>query len=130
MYKTPFKSIGNALAFYNFKNPARHKCVNLLEIEGLSTQYTRDFSGTSSRDLFAAVTWAIKKTLLLHTREQQAAFVLREFGDSDSRLHVHDISKKLGRSKTTIYRWIANISDDLENELQRRELIPKPDKYY
>jgi len=109
-----FKHIHDALAFYNNKNPARAKSVNLIEPEsrGSSNDYLGEYH---PNDVWASMCGAINYV----PEAYRAAYV----GNRDYQKHPSDIALSYGVSIRTIYRWLECINDELERELIKRELL-------
>lgn len=123
---TPFQTLGQTLAFYNFKNPARQRFINLLEVEHSGTPVPEeDFSGRSKRDLWASIAVAIGRVLNSYPFDAKMAWCYRNLGDKSRQLSVEDIAKELGLRRGIVFRHLRAIDDALRAELQRRELLPK-----
>lgn len=122
--KCPFKSVGHALSYYNLQNPARARYVNFFEIERFQKAPAEDFSGESPRDIWAAIVLAIGRTVNGLDSDRYWAFIWRNVGDRAQQLSVEEIAGRLGRSPRTIRRYLRETTDDLEDELIRRELVP------
>lgn len=117
-----FKHIHDALAFYNNKNPARAKSVNLIEPEsrGSSNDYLGEHHPS---DIWASVCGAINYVLSRNTGPRSEAYRAAYVGNRDYQKHPVDIAFSYGVSVRTIYRWLECINDELETELVKRELL-------
>lgn len=122
---TPFNSLGQVLVFYNFKNPARQRFLNLLEVEHSGSPAPElDFSGRSKRDLWASIAIAIGRTLNGYPFEAKLAWAYRNLGDKSHQLSVEDIARELGIKQRVVSRHLRAVDDALVAELKRRELLP------
>ena len=123
-----FKSPYLAILYYNTKNPARVKSINLLEPEGGSKHSYDPLDPRHPHRRWAAIAIAISATLKSFPKEQAWAYALRNIGDRQSQLSIEEISHSLGKSPKTIYRWLKQIEDELDEELVRRGIV-EPDNY-
>lgn len=121
----PFKSVGQALAFFNEKNPTRARPYNYAEPESGKRPYSEDFSGESPADIWASVCHALKQTLEGHTPNEIYIFTARNIGDRARHLSIEEIAEKVRFSPYKVRKILRQFLDELETELQRRELMPR-----
>lgn len=123
-----FQTVSQAIVFYIRHNPARQKFFNPFEPEKCGkTAQNEDFSGISSKDLWAKVLHAIIHTLKFHGANSRAVFsrFYRDI-DADDFESMDSICKDIGISSSTGYKYLNEIHEDLERELIRRGLMPAP----
>lgn len=115
-----FKSVGQALAFFSYQNPARSRSINLLEIEHyLSSSNTGEFEND---DVWASVCLGIKKVLIDSDIRTQKIFLYYYYQPS-ARVSPTDIAKHLNISDRRFYQLKRRFLDELEIELAHRGLI-------
>lgn len=121
-----FTHLHQAVNFYNNKNPARAKYVNLLEPEsrGASNDYLGEYH---PNDVWCSVCGAINYVLTRNQGPRAGAYQAAYIGNRDYQKHPADIAGAYGVSIRTIYRWLERINDELESELIKRELL-EPEK--
>ena len=123
----PFASIGQALSFYNNNNPARARYRNFYEPEHGQKPAFEDFSGRSPSDIWASITLGITEVMAGLDHDRKWAFLWRNIGDRTRQLSVEEIASRLGRSKSTVYRYLKELDNDLKDEFTRRNLIERAD---
>lgn len=118
-----FTSLGQALAFYNYKNPARQRYYDPLEPDRIfgSASHSPDYD---PEGIFASVTLAIRATLLHYDHEARNIWNLRNKGDKSEHLDQWSIARRLCISQAKVSRILKRINEDLTRELIRRELLP------
>ena len=123
--KPPFQSVYKAISFYLHNNPARQKFFNVCEPERAAhSNVADDFSGESPRDLWVAVLQSIRRTLTFHTSTERAVFA-RFYCDisNASFKSMDEICKDLCISRSSGYRALNDVLENLERELTRRRLL-------
>jgi len=123
VYTYPFQRVGQAIAYYNTRNPARAKNINLLEPD---TQYHPigiDLDD-SPRDIWAAVCLAIHATLKQTDPISRDAFKRNALGAGETHLHPSELANILGVTPQIIYRKLRQVRNELEAELINRRLMP------
>ncbi len=128
VYKLPFSTAGQALGFYNDCNPARARPYNFTEPEAGQKPYYQDFSGLSKTDIWVSVAHAIRATLQDRSGDEIYIFSCRNFGDRTTQSSVEQLAEDLGYEPRKIKKVLRKLYDALQEELQRRELIPKEDE--
>jgi hypothetical protein len=123
VYKAPFSSVGKAIGYYNTKNPARAKSINLLEPGSGQKPQNEDFSGMSEGDIFNSLLWAIIRVQKNLCYESKCAFIWHNLGDPHYLLGAEDIAKKLNIRASVVYKHLREAKEQLRRELIRRELI-------
>lgn len=116
-----FTDLYQALNYFRYKNPARAKYVNILELETGANSYGDDFTGDHPNDIWASVAIAIKNILKQYNPEYQKAFILCDL--NSERINPEEAAQDLGYSVRMINIMRAKIKDDLIRELKRRELL-------
>lgn len=124
--KVKFRTVGQAVNWYNSCNPARQHYTNFFEPESHGGGVVvEDFSGDSPKDIHASIGRAIKRALKCQRPRAIEAWALRNSGDRDRQLHPADIAKRLGCGVRLVFSYLAEIDSDLEHELIRRQLLPE-----
>ena len=119
----PFSTVTQALNRYNL-NPARAKYVNFFEPEQRGKPYYQDFDKSHPDRVWSRIVRGIFNVLRGYRPEQRAVWWICSIGDRTKQLHPNDVRDRLKISKRTIYRWLEQINDDIEQEFIRRKLIP------
>ena len=122
-----FYSLGELMSWYNTHNPARQRFFNLFEPESGSNSYASDFSGDSESDIWASITWAIKRALRGRSYLEARSWALRNLNETAFQYSIEEIACDLQKTPKKISRWIRQIDRDLERECIRRELLPAED---
>jgi hypothetical protein len=125
-----FQSVHQALEWFNNNNPARCKSLNLIECEIKSKPTADVFTGSHPADVWASICAALHKILRDHGYRAQVIFNLLYRGDRTERLAKEDIAQRFSVSKRQVNRLIREITDELEKELVRRELVPPLHRYF
>lgn len=119
-----FESLPQALFWYITHNPARQKAINLLETERGTRPPAEQFSGLHDVDTWAAIVCALRDVLDRYDGREALAFRAHEIGlPPGNRIHADEIAEKLAVRPATVYRWIRDIRQALEHELQLREVL-------
>lgn len=119
-----FKSIFQAIAYYQNNNPARERRVNLLELDRKGNSYGMQFDGEHPADVWSSVVHSFQSVFSCYTHDQRSAYLWLRFCPEElDRPTRKEIGKKLSRNPNTIGRWIRQIDDDLSDELKRRNLL-------
>jgi hypothetical protein len=125
-----FMSVGQAISYFNNKNPARARSVNLLEPEFGNKQSAEHFSGNHPDDIYASVCHAIQRVLDMYgDRQVTRIFKLHWIGSREGCLAKEEIAKVEHMSVNRVRRILRDISSELEMELARRELMPNPEDF-
>lgn len=117
-----FNSIGQALAYYRYCNPARAVYKNPLETESRKTRIAREFSGDHPSDVWASICLALQTVKESYTSSVQRILFDQMFG-AESTKHITDVAKDLFISERIARKWHNKMFDEIERELTRRELI-------
>lgn len=128
VYKPPFLSTGHALGFYNDCNPARCRPYNWTEPDSGQKPFNPDFSGLSKSDIWVSIAWAIKHTLEDRPFDEVYIFSCRNFGDRITQSSPEQLASDLGWETRKVKKVLRKLYNALEDELKRRELIPKDDQ--
>lgn len=119
----PFKSFGQALAFFNGCNPARYRSINLLEPDRFKRYQAPDFTGENSKDVWSSVAHAIAWTIEGVTADERQGWTLRNLGPREKQMAVEEIAELQQLHPRKVYRYLKRMNNDLEAELIRRELL-------
>ncbi len=119
----PFKSFGQALAFFNCCNPARYRSINLLEPDRFKRYQAPDFDGENSKDVWASVAHAIAWTIDGVHPYERFGWTLRNLGPREKQMAVEEIAEIQQLHPRKVYRYLKRMNNDLEAELIRRELL-------
>ena len=125
-----FLSVAQAMMYFNTKNPARARSVNPHEPERGNRPDNNHFSGDHPDDIYASVAHAIKATLLQYPDPLgHRIFKLYCIGPRDGRLSKESIEYVEQIYVKRVLKILRELSDELEAELVRRELMPDPELY-
>lgn len=128
VYKPPFSTIGQALNRYNL-NPARAKYANFFEQERGQKPHYNELDQDHPDRVWARVVRGIQKVLSDYHANQRIAWCMVNLGDrTDDQKHPVEVAKRLGIHKSTVYRWLERIDDDMRDEFIQRRLIPDPSR--
>lgn len=126
VYKPPFSTIGQALNRYNL-NPARAKFCNIFEQERGHTPHYSEFDQDHPDRVWARIVKGIEKVLGDYRPDQRQAWCMCNLGDkTDDQKHPIEVARRLHISKSTIFRWLKQINEDMEEEFYQRRLISNP----
>ena len=112
-----FNSVGQALAFFSYQNPARAKSINLLEIERFS--HAGEFE---NEDVWASVCLAVKK-VLSHSDVRTQKIFLYYYYKPEARISAEHIWKHLKISDSRFYQLKRKLLEEIEQELINRGLM-------
>lgn len=119
-------SVFHAIAYFNHKNPARSKALNLFEPERFIGAVHH---AESPNDIWACICLAITKTLKsVNDTEARFAFEKYYLGDPVNAWSKEEIAQLLETSVRQVNRKIRRIIDELEQELIRRNLLEPPQR--
>lgn len=119
----PFFSVGQAITYFRFNNPARQRYVNLTEPDRLSSKGYEQFSGDHPADIWASVRYAISNVINQDPEPLAISiFALKFLGERDQQFYKSDIAKHLNLREKYVARVIGRLWDALDDELVRREL--------
>lgn len=118
-----FESVKQALAFYRYKNPARQRAINILERESHKKIVAAQFSGDHHADVWASILASIEyaKGYLDHEGKQ----IVFDCYLAKDLLHPLEAAEKYFLSEKTIYNRLRKFIQELERDLQRRQLLNK-----
>lgn len=122
-----FLTLGHAVAFFNERNPARARSVNLLEPGSSSTTTHPDFDENHPEVIWSGIAVCISKTMRASNYIEVACWKLRNLGDRSFHHDVTLIAEKLRLTSQQVYRNLRRVNDQLRAELIARELL-EPDE--
>lgn len=118
-----FSSVGQAISYYRFQNPARQKFVNITEPEVHVRDVSEQFSGNHPSDIWASIQYAIRQVVNDDPEPLALSiFALKFLGERDQQYYKTDIAKMLGLNERYVSKVIGRLWDALDDELVRREL--------
>jgi hypothetical protein len=152
--KTPFSTRHEAINCFLHSNPARQKVFNPYEPEARGKPFYYEFEENHPERKWARILVCIRKVLRECRPIQAQAWILCTIGERSnpytSRLtsagegkriaermarygerlaaHPREAAQLLGVGKSTVYRWLEKINEDLESEFRRRGLLPADDE--
>lgn len=118
-----FDSVNQAIRWYQTHNPARQKFLNILEPERGNKPQADDFCTENPVFLWINVVGAIEAILCELDRDRRQAFLLCEIGQNGERVHPVEAAKLFRVHPRTVYRWLQEIREKLEREMQQREIL-------
>jgi hypothetical protein len=121
------KSLDAAICCYRFKNPARQKFANTLELDHGGRPLVPDFTAGNPSFVWCEICGAINAILCELDRDRRAAFEYCVIGsESGERIHPITYGRAIGRCEKTINRWLGDTRQRLERELELRgfEFLP------
>lgn len=121
MQDYPFKDFYHVIEFVNSCNPARHKSINLIERENKQT--TEDPSVLWSLVL-CTMTYGLRVFPHYKAEIFRARYFAPRDGDASQCLSIEDIQLKFQLSRRTVFRWLAEITEELERIFIDRRIIP------
>ena len=122
----PFRSVGQALYFAKFNNPARAKSFNLIEPTRVHTSSFTERTGLSPADVYAAVVISIAAAFDRVGRDKATAFERAEAA-RDTTTSMEEIARALHVCERTLYRILREVRDTIRDELEDRRLL-EPEK--
>lgn len=124
-----FSDVYQAVGFYSFGNPARARYINLFEADHGSAPASEQFSGEHPNDLWASIAAGVAK-VLDNTGDSKATKIFEMYFPSsrDAGLPKEVIARELGISTRHVSRLLRRVLEDLEEELQRREILPRSEQ--
>lgn len=115
-----FTKVGQAIAYYRFRNPVRLKPLNIIEPDqhGFDAPEDEDPAGT-----WASIALAIRKVVNDDPEPLAISiFALKFLGERDQQYYKTEIAKLLNLRERHVARVIGRLIDALDDELVRREL--------
>lgn len=128
VYKPLFNSVGHCLSYYSFNNPARQKSINLLDTETSSKRNYLPFESENPHLIWARILKGIQKVKKFHSKKAIKAWEICSIGENFIKLTPKDAAIVLHTTERTVYRWLAAIQEDLEEEFIKRDLIQRKEK--
>lgn len=118
-----FSSVGQAISYYRFQNPARQKFINLTEPDHHQRNVAEQFSGDHPADIWASVRYAVRDVVEADPEPlAMSIFALKFLGERDQQYYKTDIAKLLNLNERYVAKVIGRLWDALDDELVRREL--------
>lgn len=113
-----FNSILHALGYYHV-SPVGIRAQNYMEPDAKRGSSLRD--GVASEDKHAIVHLCVRNALKRGNPpfDHKLAFALRHLLPRDQQQHYDDIAHGLGRSPSSVRRWVAEIEYEFGEELVR-----------
>lgn len=124
-YEYPFSTLGQAIAFYKFRNPARQRFTNIYEPD--RGGFSEHFSGTAGELIYAAVANAIARTLRTKNHEEYWSFIYWHIVIRDTDKGLKDIAKELRISERQVRRYIEQSEEQIAKQLVNKKIL---DPYY
>lgn len=119
----PFEDLGQVIAFIRFHNPARYKRIDISERDSIGNSHPeRDWTPLAAKIFRELQTY---RNHSFRCRTQVECFKRYYLQTPPDRLE--EIAKDVSKSTRTVRRYLNDVWDFLEGQMQRAEVIPKYD---
>lgn len=125
MTSYPFVSVGQALTFWMLSRPANYQRMHLWDaIPGSTPRKINWTADLSALDAWHKITIILRDVLRSHDAKSVLAFSLYWRITESPRKSKEEIAYEMGLGVRRVQQMIKNITDDIEERLIRRQLMP------
>lgn len=118
-----FSTIGQAIAYYRYKEPARQKFTNIYEPDRPSKPHFDDFDPKNPHRVWCAISYAIAWVSKRKSDAEYWAFCYWHIIAPDTRMSIDDIAAHMRLPVKTIRRLVKRYELDIGKILVDRELL-------